>query len=135
MIKKDIKKWKMTKKILVVDDEPAVCNMLKKFLTKKGYEASIALSGQEAIKKVKRERPLIVLLDIRMPDMDGIETLKRIKEIDKEIGIVMITVVTEDDTGRKCMELGAFDYITKPLGLEYLENVLKVKLLNFEKEK
>jgi DNA-binding response OmpR family regulator len=119
------------KKILVVDDENTICNMLKKFLTQKGYEAIVALSGEEAIRKVKEERPHIVLLDIRMPKMDGIETLKKIREIDKEVGIVMITAVDDEETGRKCIELGAYDYITKPLYLDYLETVLMVKLLDF----
>lgn len=119
------------KKILVVDDEQAVCNMLKKFLTKKGYEAIIALSGAEAISKVGEERPHIVLLDIMMPGMNGIETLKKIREIDKEVGVVMITAVNQEETGKKCFELGAYDYIVKPLGLDYLEKVLFVKLLDF----
>ena len=123
---------KITKKVLVVDDEPAVCNMLKKFLNKKGYKAITALSGEEGIKKVKQEKPHIVLLDIKMPGIDGIETLKRIREIDKKVGVVMITVIKEDATGRKCMELGAYDYITKPFGLDYLESVLLVKLLDFK---
>lgn len=122
----------MKKKILVVDDELAVCNMLKKFLTKKGYEATVALSGEEAIEKVRQENPHIVLLDIKMPGIDGVETLKRIREIDKKVGIVMITVVKDDEVGRKCMELGAYDFITKPLSLDYLEKVLTMKLIDFE---
>lgn len=131
---KNILKMKLTtKKILVVDDEPPVCNMLKKFLTKKGYKATTALSGKEAIKRVRKERPHIVLLDIRMSPMDGIETLQRIKEINKEIGIVMITAVKDDKVGKKCLRLGAYDYITKPLSLEYLENTLMLKLLDFPK--
>ena len=119
------------KKILVVDDDVAIGNMLKKFLSKKGYETIVALSGEEAIKKVKEERPHVVLLDIRMPGMDGVETLKKIREIDKEVGIVMITAVKEEETGKKCMELGAYDYITKPLSLDYLETVLAVKLVDY----
>lgn len=124
----------MKNKILVVDDEKVVCDMLSKFLAKKGYEAIIALSGEEALRKVKKERPHVVLLDIKMPKMDGIVVLQRIKEIDKKIPIIiMITAVKDDAIGRKCLELGAADYITKPFGLEYLENVLLVKLLDFEK--
>ncbi len=119
------------KKILVVDDDLAVCNMLAKFLIKKDYHTVIALSGEEAIRKVKEERPHVVLLDIRMPGMDGVETLKKIREIDKEVGVVMITAVKEEETGKKCLELGAYDYITKPLSLDYLETVLMVKLLDF----
>lgn len=122
----------MKKRILVIDDDQAVCNMLEKFLSRKRYQAITALSGEEGIKKVEEERPHIVLLDIKMPGIDGIETLKRIREIDKEVGIVMITAVKDDEVGKKCIELGAYDYITKPLSLEYLENVLIVKLLSFK---
>lgn len=118
-------------RILVVDDEGEVCNTLKEFLTKKGYEASTALSGEEAIKKVKEERPHIVLLDIRMPGMDGLEVLKRIRGIDKEAGIIMITAVKEDEIARKCIELGAFAYITKPFSFEYLETALIAKLIDY----
>jgi CheY-like chemotaxis protein len=118
-------------KILVVDDEAAVCNMLKKFLSKKGHQVTTALSGKEAIKKISETRPHIVFLDIRMPEMDGVETLKRIREIDKEIGVVMITAFNEQDTGKKCIELGAYDYVTKPLDLDYLETVVMIKLIHF----
>jgi len=116
-------------RILVVDDEQEVCDMLEKFLTIKGYEVSTALSGEDALALIKKERPHIVLLDIRMPEMDGIECLERIKEIDKEIGVIMITAIKQDDVGKKAMELGAYDYITKPLSLQYLQDCLMVKLL------
>lgn len=104
---------------------------VKEVLVQKGHEAIVALNGEEAIKKVKEERPHIVLLDIRMPGMDGIEALKQIREIDKEVGVVMITAVKEEETGRKCLELGAHDYIAKPFSLDYLETVLMVKLIDF----
>lgn len=129
-MKTALKTKNVTKKILVVDDEPAVCSMLKKYLTRKGHKASTALSGREAIRKIKKDRPHVVLLDIKMPQMDGIEVLKKIREIDTKIGIVMITAVKDDDVGRACMKMGAYDYITKPLSLGYLENVLMIMLFN-----
>jgi len=116
-------------RILVVDDEHEVCDMLKKFLTKRGHEVYTALNGEDSLSVVKEERPHIVLLDIRMPKMNGIECLKHIKEIDKEEGVIMITAVKEEEIGKQAMELGAFDYITKPLSLKYLEDCLMVKLL------
>ena len=116
-------------RILVVDDEHEVCDMLKKFLTKRGHEVYTALNGEDSLSVVKEERPHIVLLDIRMPKMNGIECLKHIKEIDKEVGVIMITAVKEEEIGKQAMELGAFDYITKPLSLKYLEDCLMVKLL------
>ncbi len=131
-MKSAVKTKNKVKKILVVDDEPVVCNMLKKYLTKKGHLATIALSGEEAMKKIKKDMPHVVLLDIRMPGMDGVEALRRIKKFDKNIGVVMITAVKEDAVGRKCLEMGAYDYITKSLSLDYLENVLMIKLLDYE---
>ena len=135
-MKKILKKKETLKKILIVDDEPAVCNMLKRFLTKKGYKATSVLSGEEALKKVEKDKPHVVLLDIKMPKMDGIEVLKKIKEFTKEIPIVvMVTAVNDEVIGKRCMELGAYDYITKPLGLEYLETVLMVKLFDLKIDK
>ena len=115
-------------RILVVDDEPEVCNMLKKFLTKKGHEVFTALNGEEALSLVKKERPHMILLDIIMPKMDGMECLDQIKKIDKEVGVIMITAVKQEEVGKQAMKLGAFDYITKPLSLQYLEDCLMVKL-------
>lgn len=124
---------KEKKRVLVVDDEKVVCDMLKKFLTKKGYKVSISLNGEDAIRKTEKVKPHVILLDIKMPSMDGIEVLKRIREFYKEIVIVMITAIKNNGIGQRCMELGADDYITKPISLDYLENVLLVKLLKFEK--
>lgn len=123
----------MKKKILVVDDEEAIRNSLKKFLTKKEYEVDTASCGEEGIEKVGKEKFFAVLLDIKMPGMGGADTLKKMKEIDKEVSVIMITAVKDDEIGKRCMELGASDYITKPLGLQYLENVLMMKLLDVKK--
>ena len=115
-------------KILVVDDENETCALLERYLTKKGYQAFTATSGEDAVRIVKEEKPNIVLLDIRMPGMGGVETLKKIKEIDKEIGVIMITAVKEEETAKETLKLGAYDYITKPMDLKYLDNVLMVKI-------
>lgn len=120
----------MSSKIMVIDDEQAVCDTLKKFLAMKGYDVSVALSGGEAIKKLKEQKFDMVLLDIKMPGMDGIETLRRIREIDERVGIVMVTAVKDNAIGKECMKMGAYDYITKPFSLEYLETVLMVKLVD-----
>jgi len=116
-------------RILVVDDEPEVCYMLKKFLTKKGHDVFTALNGEEALTALKKERPHVVLLDIIMPKMDGMECLKQIRKIDKEVGVIMITAVKQEAVGKQAMKLGAFDYITKPLSLKYLDDCLMVKLI------
>lgn len=115
-------------RILVVDDESEVCRMLEKFLREKGYQVFKAFDGKTALELVKEERPHIVLLDIKMPGMDGIECLKKITEIDKEIGVIMITAIKEEETGKEALALGAYDYITKPLDLHHLEECLKWKI-------
>lgn len=121
------------KKILIVDDERPVREMLKKFLTKKGYEVFDAEDADSALKAVREKSPQIVLLDIRMPKTSGTEVLKQIKEVNKDVGVIMITAVSDTAVAEKCMELGAFDYITKPISLDYLEECLLAKLLDFYK--
>lgn len=121
------------KKILVVDDEKPIREMLKRFLVKKGYEVYDADNGADALRIVGEQEPCIVLLDIRMPKTDGIEVLKKIKELKPDTGIIMITAVSETAVAEKCMEYGAFDYITKPISLEYLEECLLAKMLDFYK--
>ena len=118
----------MKPKILVVEDDEQILFNIKLILEMNEYEPITATNGEEALEVVKKERPHIVLLDIIMPKMDGIECLKRIKEIDKEVGVIMITAVKQEEVGKQALKLGAFDYITKPLSLQYLEDCLMVKL-------
>jgi DNA-binding response OmpR family regulator len=115
-------------RVLVVDDEPDAIELLGEFLTSKGYEVITASGGEEAIRKVKTERPHLILLDVRMPKMSGLEVLRQVRQIDKEVGVIMVTAVNEEETGRQALELGAFDYIVKPLDLEYLERSLWYKV-------
>lgn len=118
----------MSTKILVVDDEKDVCEVLSKFLSKKGYTPVIANSGKEALDKLSREKPSMVLLDIRMPDMDGVECLRKIKKFDKKVIVIMVTCVTDIDTAKKAVELGATDYITKPISFEALQTAISTYL-------
>ena len=118
----------MAARVLVVDDEPTAVELLQEFLVAKGYDVITAGDGAEAVRKVVEERPHLILLDVRMPKMDGLEALRRIREIDKEVGVIMVTGVTEEEIGRQAMALGAFDYIVKPLDLPYLERSLWYKI-------
>ena len=117
-------------RILVVDDEIEICNLLKDFLTLKGYEVYTALDGGTAITKLKQDRPHIVLLDIIMPGMGGIETLKAIKKVDPRVGVIMITAIADNELALRTLELGAYDYICKPFELTYLEDVLTAKMID-----
>ena len=116
-------------RILVVDDEEETCRFLEEFLTSKGYQVFCAAEFEEALRLVKQERPHLVLLDIRMPGRDGISLLSEIKGIDREIGVMMVTAVKEDEIAKEAMRKGADGYITKPIDLEYLETNILVKLI------
>jgi len=116
-------------RVLVVDDEPAARELLQGFLEAKGYAVLTASDGEEALQKVKEERPHLILLDVCMPKITGLEVLKRLREIDKEVGVIMVTAVNEEETGRQALQMGAFDYITKPLDLKYLERSLWTKIM------
>jgi two-component system, NtrC family, response regulator AtoC len=115
-------------RILVVDDEPDSVELLQEFLTGKGYDVVTASNGEEALRKVKEERPHLILLDVRMPGMNGLDVLRKVREFDQEVGVIMVTAVNEEDTGRDALKLGAFDYIVKPLNFEYLERSLWYKV-------
>ena len=118
----------MEGRVLVVDDDPNVQEILREFLSAKGYEIITAGDGAEGLRRVKEERPHLILLDVQMPKMDGLEVLRRLREIDKEVSVIMITSVNEQEIARQAIELGAFDYIVKPLDLPYLEQSLWYKI-------
>ncbi|MBI4561263.1 MAG: response regulator [Candidatus Rokubacteria bacterium] len=117
-----------TARILVVDDEPGVCEVLKEFLETRGYQVTTAASGAEALKAVQAERPHLVLLDILMPGMNGLEALPRILEIDRTIGVMMLTAVDDYQIVKQAIGKGAYDYITKPINFDYLELSILTRL-------
>ena len=102
---------------------------MQNFLTSKGYEVDTALNGAEALAKVKEKKPDIVLLDIMMPGIGGIDTLKEIKKIDPRIAVIMVTAVIDEELANRAVKLGAFDYITKPIDIDYLETCVMVKMI------
>lgn len=116
------------KKMLIVDDEPEICSWLSSLLTERGFKVITAYSGEEALLKVTEEMPWLILLDIKMPGMDGVMTLKRIREIDENIGVIMITAIEDIELAKETKRLGAVDYITKPFTLEGLETSILAKI-------
>ncbi|MCK4252686.1 MAG: response regulator [Candidatus Omnitrophica bacterium] len=111
-------------KMLVVDDELDVCDFVKNFFEERNYTVFTALNGEDALRITKTQKPNIILLDIRMKRMDGIETLRKIREIDKNVDVVMVTAVEDEDKMVAARKLDAKDYITKPLVLEELEHTV-----------
>ncbi len=117
-------------RVLIVDDEPDISDFLQAFFELKGYESVVANSGFEAVEKVKSFHPHVILLDVRMPQMDGIETLREIRKVDADVGVIMVTAVHETGIGREALKLGAADFVTKPIDLDYLETTVMVKVIN-----
>ena len=112
-------------RILVVDDEPAVRDSMSDWLREDGYEVAGAASGFEAVEKVKEQNWNIMLLDLKMPGMDGIETMKQVKEFSLETEIIMVTAFATVDTAVEAMRQGAFDYLVKPVEPEELDLQIK----------
>jgi len=108
------------KKILVVDDERDTCDFVKGFFEERGFQVLMAQSGAEALNIVRAEKPDVVLLDIKMKQMNGIETLKKIREKNKNVKVIMVTAVEDQDKIDIAHTLGVCKYITKPLILDEL---------------
>ncbi|WP_026475917.1 sigma-54-dependent transcriptional regulator [Alkaliphilus transvaalensis] len=120
----------MHKKILVVDDEKNMRWALRKALEKEKYVVYEASNGKEAIEKFNSCNPNLVLLDLKMPAMDGLEALKKIKVLNEEVPIIMITAHGTMETAIEAMKIGALDYISKPFEVEELKVTIQ-KALGF----
>lgn len=132
MRKENIIQDSKTRKILICDDDKAVTDFLERFLKKEGYkEVDIALSGEDALDKITKNGYQLVFLDIRLPGIDGIQTLKRIKKIDNKIDIIIITAFPEIKIAEQAMKMGAYDYIVKPFDLAYLKLVVLTKIFPY----
>jgi len=118
----------MMRKLLVVDDEVDICDFVKNFFQERGYSVSVALNGEDALAMVKSDPPELILLDIKMKGMDGIATLKHIRDINKNIKVIMVTANEDQDKMDEACRLGACEYITKPLVLDHLERTVENNL-------
>ena len=112
-------------KILVIDDERATLAMFRLFLGAYGYEVLTAENGAAGIEVLRKERPSIVITDIKMPGMDGIEVLQQIKEIDPETEVIVITGHGDMDLAIEALDLNATDFINKPIQKEALDVALR----------
>ena len=115
-------------KLLVVDDEIAVCDILKHFFVKQGYQVFMATRGEEALVVSAREQPDLMLLDVKMPSMSGIEVLRQIRQRGDNVKVVMVSAAHDESVITEAKRLGAVDYVVKPFHLDYLEQVVLKKL-------
>ncbi|MFW6134258.1 MAG: response regulator [Elusimicrobiota bacterium] len=120
--------------LLIVDDDKSLCVPIKKFFEDNNYKVDMVHDGRSALKYIENKRPHLVFLDIGLPDISGIEVLKKIKEIDETIKVIMITAYEGNEKMREAKKLGASEYIRKPFELEYLreEGLKKVQRQLFE---
>lgn len=126
---KETKRVQIKANILVVDDEAESAQLLKNYLSKRGYNVDIALSGEEAMTKINMAKSDIVLLDIYMQGIDGLVVLKAIKEIDKSIIVIITTGVEDTWIIKEAMNLGANGYLVKPFNLVKLEELMLAEIL------
>jgi CheY-like chemotaxis protein len=115
-------------KVLVVDDEPEVREVLRDLLSDLGYDVILADSGPTALDALSANKPDLVLLDVFMPGMDGVETLRRMTALDPSVPVIVVTANTDVDITSKLLALGAADYIPKPFDVEYLHQAISVQL-------
>ncbi len=115
-------------RLLVVDDEPEICDFLKSFFEDRDFEVRTALSGEEALQVTDEFHPNVILLDIKMGAVDGLAVLKEVKKKYPKVKVIMVTALETTDKIEAAMRLGADNYITKPLSLEYLENDVREKI-------
>lgn len=123
-------------KILVIDDDPSIRNMLAIVLKKSGFEVTCTESGKTSLEKLKKESFDLIISDIKMPDISGIDLLKKIKAISPEIPVIMITAFASANDAVEAMKLGAEDYVTKPFSLDELKIIIDraIYKTNMEKE-
>lgn len=125
--------------ILVVDDEQIVRESLTKWFQEDGFRAEAVMDGHTALKKLRSEPWNLVLVDIRMPGMDGMELMHRIKKMNRNVVVIVITAFATVETAVRALKEGAYDYVTKPIDPEYLShivvNALEQQLLNIENQR
>ncbi len=115
-------------KILVVDDDREVRMATRDFLTSKGHDVTLAEDGVQALKLLATVKPDVVLLDVAMPEMDGMETLRRIVAGYPNLPVIMVTANADIEITSKVLQLGAADYVPKPFDLDYLDQAINIQL-------
>jgi len=111
--------------ILVVDDERLICDLLRSVLAGHGHEVLMAMNGREGLELFKKHRPRFTLLDLRMPEMNGIEVLKQIRAIDPQAAVLILTAWGSDALEKQARQLGVVDFLSKGLSLDVLVDAME----------
>jgi two-component system response regulator (stage 0 sporulation protein F) len=115
-------------RILVVDDEAPVREVLSEYFSTEGYAVESAGSGAEALSAVRGGRVDLVLLDVRMPGLDGVQVLRKIREFGSGVPVIMVTANEDVALAKETLKLGAFDYVAKPFDFDYLDRAVAAGL-------
>ena len=118
-------------RILVVDDELIVRDSIREWLMEEGFDADMAGSGQEALSRLGESPFQLMLLDIKMPGMDGVEVLKKAREIAPEVNVVMMTAYATVETAIEAMKTGALEYLIKPFEIDVLMPMVEKRFAEF----
>ena len=119
------------KTVLVADDDASIRSLLKQLLSDEGFNVLEASTGVEVVDKVKEASPDLVIMDVRMPELDGIEALARLKSTNPKTAVLIMTAFGSSNAAIRAMELGAFDYITKPFELDKISHSVK-RVLDYQ---
>ena len=117
------KKKKKIKNILIIDDESDLCKILSRILSSKGYRTGFANTKKEGMASIKKEKPDLVVLDLKLPDGDGMELLPKIKKVSPEIAVIIISAHGNEESRKEAQKYGVYSFIDKPLFVG--ENILK----------
>jgi DNA-binding NtrC family response regulator len=115
---------RMKLRILVIDDDEDICLYLKEFLSREGYRVTTVSKPMDALPEIKEGRHQIVLLDVRMPEVDGVALLREIRSIDSDVCVIIMTAYPSVESAVETMKADAFDYLRKPFELEQLRGVI-----------
>ena len=115
-------------RILVVDDEAPVREVLAEYFATEGYAVESAGSGVDALTAVRGGRADLVLLDVRMPGLDGVQVLRQIREFNANVPVIMVTANEDVSLAKETLKLGAFDYVAKPFDFDYLDRAVAAGL-------
>jgi DNA-binding NtrC family response regulator len=122
-------------RILIVDDDRDICVMLAALMNKEGLTNQVAHDGETALTMVRREAPDVLLLDIRMPGMDGMEVLKQVREVDNELPVVLVTAHAEIAASVAAIKVGAYDYLPKPFEHSQVIRVVRQALAERQRKR
>ena len=121
-------------RVLIVDDERHIAELLRDCVGE-GYATEIALRGADGLAAARRARPDVVLLDVNMPGMSGVEVLQELRALDATIPVIMVTATPDHDAVAEALRLGAFSYIPKPFNVKYIQHLVAAAVTEHDRRR